>query len=494
MPSLTETIPERREAFRETILDPCEFSARWLHRRIWAKQREIAYSVARNPLTAVKGCHASGKTFVASGFPLWWMMRHKKSVAYTLAPTLRQVKTFWGEIALARTNGAANLRGALPEPTTTRLELAPNRYAQGASSSRGVNVQGIHGANVLLIGDEAPGIEADIWDAVEGMRAGGNVRVLIQGNPVVPSGYFYDAFTRGRNIWNCISISAFDTPNLQKPDGTPLTEEELLAMEPAELATEAFPALITRAWVRERLQMWGPKHPKYLARVLGEFPGDDPGSVFPLSWIERAKRDPTEDELKQARSGGTVQVGIDVAGAGADETVLTARVNGIILCQKFWPDADPRGPVSRELSEIKARRLGYPLASVVVDTVGIGYNFALHLADQGFPVYGCNAGARPIDSTQFANQKAEAHWTFRTWLQGNFVSQLLDEETAAQLSTIRYRENPRGLTEIESKDQRNKRGIPGSPDRAESLIMSYMRLVPQVETRTYNRRVQISPI
>jgi hypothetical protein len=219
-----------------------------------------------------------------------------------------------------------------------------------------------------------------------------------------------------------------------------------------------------------------------VARVLGEFPSDDPSSVFPLSWIERARRDPTETELAQAKRGAMIQVGIDVAGAGADETVLTARVGGIVLMQKFWSDADPRGAVARELGQIRAISLGYQLGSIVVDTVGIGYNFALHLADQGFPVYGFNAGARAIDTTQYVNQKAEAHWTFRTYLQDNLISRLADEETAAQLSTIRYRENSRGLTEIESKEARNQRGIPGSPDRAESLIMAFMKVVPQETT------------
>jgi hypothetical protein len=247
-----------------------------------------------------------------------------------------------------------------------------------------------------------------------------------------------------------------------------------------------FPSLVTREWIAERLRIWGPKHPKYIARVLGEFPSDDPASVFPLSWIERARRDPTDAERAPAK-GHRIQVGIDVAGAGADETVLTARVGGIILGQKFWSDSDPRGAVMRELSEIRAGKYRCPLGTVVVDTVGIGYNFGLHLADNGFGCYGFNAGARAIDATQFVNQKAETHWLFRGYLQENLISGLIDEETAAQLSTIRYRENSRGLTEIESKEVRNQRGIPGSPDRAESLIMAFMKVVPQQTTVVWGR-------
>jgi hypothetical protein len=463
-----------------------------LSRKLWGKQKEILHAVQTCPLVAVKGCHASGKTFAAAGLPLWWLVRYKTGKVFTTAPTLRQVKTFWKDIAVARLGGP--VKQLLPEPTATGLELGPSRYAFGASSSAGVNIQGLHGSNVLIVADEAPGIDADIWDAIEGIRAGGNVHVLEMGNPVIPSGHFYDSFGRNRSIYKCISISAFDTPNFQTVDGRTITEEELIAMTPEELAYRPFPSLVTREWVRERLKVWGPKHPKYIARVLGEFPSDDPASVYPLTWIERARREPTEAELRQAASL-SIQVGIDVAGAGDDETVLTARVGGIILAQHCWSGADPRGPVLAALSRLRSNGR-YRLGTIVVDTVGIGYNFALHLVDNGFPCYGFNAGARPMDTTQFVNQKAETYWTFRNYLQENLISALSDEETAAQLSTIRYRETSHGLTEIESKEARNQRGIPGSPDRAESLIMAFMRVVQRETSVSFDgaEGYQISPI
>ena len=54
----------------------------------------------------------------------------------------------------------------------------------------------------------------------------------------------------------------------------------------------------------------------------------------------------------------------------------------------------------------------------------------------------------------------------------------------------------RGLTEIETKEQRNQRGIPGSPDRAESLIMAFMKVVPQetIINLAPSGGYQISPI
>lgn len=460
-----------------------------LRRRLWQKQKEIARAVEQHPLVAVKGCHASGKTHVAAGMPLWWLTRFTTGKVFTTAPTLRQVKLMWEEIALARRN--SEIEQLLPEPTVTGLRIDEGRYGIGASSSRGVNVQGFHGSDVLIIADEAPGIEADIWDAIEGIRAGGRVRVLEMGNPVIPSGHFYDSFHRARGIFHCISISAFDTPNLlDEVTGIPLTHETLLALPEERLDVTLFPSLITRRWVKERYQVWGPQHPKYRSRVLAEFPIHSPYAVFSPEWIERSKREPTPEELAAA---GTIQVGIDVAGAGDDETALCARVNGMIIRQESWPDADPRGAVCRVLSELQHHRR-YRLGVVVVDIVGIGYNFALHLADQGFPVLGFQAGARPMEQMLYTNVKAEAYFCAREWFKQGLVSGLGDEECEAQLSTIQYRETSRGLTEIESKDDMRKRGVP-SPDRAEALIMSFCHVVPahqRVDVQDY--RVNISPV
>lgn len=472
----------------DSITQPDLFQEVWLGRRLWEKQREIVNSVYRNPLTAVKGCHASGKTYCASGLPLSWLAAHRRGKAFTTAPTLRQVKMFWEEISLARRSGRVST--LLPECTTTELKVAEDRYARGASSSAGVNVQGLHGDDVLIIADEAPGIAADIWDAVEGIRAGGRVRMLELGNPVVPSGHFYDSFTKSRAIYNTISISAFDTPNLQNElTGLPFTIEELAELPEERLNHSPFPALITRRWVLERYRVWGVNHPKYQSRVLAEFPQESPYAVFNLAWIERAKRDATELEMERAK-GALIQCALDVAGAGDDETVLTARVNGIVLGQWAWHDPDPRGAVTIKVKELMHHPL-YRFSVLVVDITGIGYYMGKHLADQGIPVFGFQAGARAIDNTQFVNAKAEAYFRCREFFKDNLISGLLDEETQAQLCTIQYRETGKGLTEIESKDDMRKRGVQ-SPDRAESLIMAFMRVVPAHQRVVDDTRVSIS--
>jgi phage terminase large subunit len=181
-----------------------------------------------------------------------------------------------------------------------------------------------------------------------------------------------------------------------------------------------------------------------------------------------------------------------VAGAGADETALKARVDGIIIAEHAWSDADPRGPVCKVLNQLR-QHPQYPLGYVVIDVVGVGHGFAQHIADQGFSVYGFQAGARAVNATQFANQKAEAYFRMREFFKEGLVSNLSDEDTEAQLSTLQYRETSRGLTEIEHKVEARRRGL-ASPDRAEALIMAFMRVVAREQTISYVNEDGISVV
>ena len=200
-----------KESLRQTIQDPVLFVKKILGHRVWAKQAEILRSVGTRLRTAVKACHASSKTFTAAEVALWWLTHKKNGVVVTTAPTQIQVdRLLWGEIHQALSMSKIEY----PKPSATKLQLGPNRYAIGLSTNECERFQGFHG-DVLIILDEAPGVKPKIYEAIEGIRAGGDVRVLALGNPTIASGPFYDAFTTNRESWNQISISAFDTPNLQ---------------------------------------------------------------------------------------------------------------------------------------------------------------------------------------------------------------------------------------------------------------------------------------
>ena len=139
--------------------------------------------------------------------------------------------------------------------------------------------------------------------------------------------------------------------------------------------------------------------------------------------------------------------GIDVAGPGKDETVCYVRRGNSIVSFAAWSIPDPRGQCVAFLTPYKAR-----LRSVKVDSIGIGYNFGLHLQDQGFAVDLVNVGQAAHNAARFANAKAEYYWGLRERFQAGEIASLTDDLTIAQLGTIRWKATPAG----KDRDRRQK--------------------------------------
>ena len=446
--------PKQIDAARRIKADPVTFTRAILRKDTWSVQNDILRSVAAHPRTAVKACHSSGKTFIAAAAALWWVTAHKDGIVVTTAPTWNQVRRLlWGEIRKT----AADLKdfyGGI-QPDTTSFNLGPNRYAIGLSTNEGVNFQGFHG-KILIIMDEAPGIQGDIWEAIEGIRAGGDVRILALGNPVIASGPFYDAFTTNRQGWSTMTISAFDTPNLAG-----LTMDSLLALPEDELDRNARPYLTTRRWVKEKYHEWGPDNPIWDSRVMGNFPSQSAYSLISLGWLEAAQE-------REGKRTGKLTAGIDVAGPGEDETVLAVRDGNELIHLQSWTKPDPRGEVLAALEQFRGR-----LRLVNLDTAGIGYYFGKHLEDAGLPVKHINVGSAPSSPSKYANLKAEAYWGLRLRFQEGDIAGLKDERAVGQLAGILWDTNPLGRIVIESKDDARKRGVK-SPDRAEAIMLCYL--------------------
>ena len=425
------------------------FSREILGHDQWETPKQIMRAITEpRARVAVKACHGSSKTFTAAEIVLWWV--YTGGIAITTGPTGRQVrKVLWSELHAMYGHSRYPLGGQLNE---VELKVSPHCYALGLATDEGVNFQGYHG-RVLVVLDEAPGVRPDIYDAIRGIRAGGDVRILALGNPVVGAGPFYDIFTTQRASWTTFSISAFDTPNLAG-----LTIDDVLRMTPEELDDNPRPYLPTRHWVKEMYQDLGTSSPLYASRVLGQFPLQSEDALLSLSWLEAARHD-DEDPT------GAIVAGLDVAGPGEDETVLCIRRGVEILQLLAWSQPDPRGAVLAALKR-------YPGITVHVDSIGIGYYMAQHIRDAGYTVHEVNVGLPASDPEKYANSKAELYWGLRERCSSGMVSGLVDDRAISQLASIRYKHTSRGQIQIESKEDARKRGV-HSPDRAEAIMLAF---------------------
>ena len=457
--------------------DPVLFANHVLGVSLWEREAEILHSIKNHRRTAVKACHGVGKTFTLAMATLWWLARYREGIVLTTSPTQRQVRTqLWSEIHRA----VERARVPYPKLKTTELKFRDhNNFALGFSTNQAENFQGYHGKQVLIIADEAPGIESGIWDAVAGTMAGGEVHIVMAGNPTVPSGAFFDAFTKERGIWNCFTISAFDSPNLKD-----LELEQLLRLDPAEggpLDRNSFSYLVTKRWIYDQYVAWwhgtDSSSPNWLARVLARFPDQAQNALIKMIWLERAKQRALQTPVNDAVSASLV-AGVDVGGGEAETVVYVCESRHerrAILRMGAWRGEDTRGQVVNLLNDFRSR-----LCLVRVDGIGVGHNFGLHLRDCRFPVEMVNV-SKPCESKpnlgendpaqRFVNLKACYYQAIADAFERDQIEGLMDETTIGQLAGLLCEVDSHGRMKIESKESARERGVP-SPDRAEALMLA----------------------
>ena len=469
---------EQKKLGKNILLNPILFAIQVLGVELWDHEIMILRSIQQNTRTAIKACHGIGKTFTLAVVALWWLARYPDGIVLTTSPTQRQVRTqLWSEIhRLAR-----SARVPYPKLKITELKFrGENNYAIGFSTDRSANFQGYHGNHVLIIADEAPGLEAGVFDAIAGTMAGGVVHIVMAGNPTVPAGPFYDAFTKDRELWNCFSLSAFDSPNMKGID-----LEELLAMDPAEggpLDQNLVPYLVNKRWVYDQRQSWfhgsESNSPNWQSRVMAQFPDQAQHALFRQIWLERASKR-TSNPVGDIH--GPLVAGVDVGGRHAETVVYVCESKPDrqrIIKMGAWRGEDTRGEVVRFLAEFRGR-----LSTVRVDEIGIGHNFGLHLRDERFPVQLINVSlpceSRPTwgendPARRFTNLRALFYQTLADAFEHDQIDGLADELTIGQLASVWIEIDSHGRLKIESKENARSRGVP-SPDRADALMLALGR-------------------
>jgi hypothetical protein len=472
-----ELSAKQKEFVRNVVSDPVLFAIHILGISLWEREAEILQSIRTNRRTAVKACHGVGKTCTLAVAALWWLARYPEGIVLTTSPTQRQVRTqLWSELHRA----VERARVPYPPLKTTELKFRDdNNFAIGFSTNQTENFQGYHGKYVLIIADEAPGITSGIWDAVAGTMAGGTVHIVMAGNPTVPSGAFFDAFSKERGLWSCFTIDPFDSPNLKG-----LGLEQLLRLDPSEggpLDRNAVPYLVTKRWVYDQYFAWWHgsegSSPNWLSRVLARFPDQAQNALIKMVWLERAKQNALQNPISDTGSGPLV-AGVDVGGGQAETVVYVCECKHDrrkIIRMGAWRGEDTRGQVVNFLSEFHSR-----LSLVRVDAIGVGHNFGLHLRDCRFPVELVNVGM-PCESKprfgendparRFLNLKACFYQALADTFEHDQIEGLTDETTIGQLAGLLTEFDSHGRMKIESKEDARKRGVP-SPDRAEALMLA----------------------
>lgn len=241
---------------------------------VWPKMIEVADSVRDNPKTAVKAGHGVSKSFEAARIALWFLCCHYPATVITTAPTHNQVEEIlWREI---RNAYAARKIPIDVEPTRTGLDFEEKWFALGFSTrpdtvtAEATRFQGFHNEHILVIFDEAAGIDPRIWRAAQHLLTSGHCRWLAIGNPTSDVGDFADCFKEDSS-WNKITISVLDTPNYKE-------------------GRELIPGVSGRTYEQEQANKYGRDSNEYKIRIKGEIPAYTEGTFYG-SRIAKMRRD-----------------------------------------------------------------------------------------------------------------------------------------------------------------------------------------------------------
>lgn len=425
--------------------------------RIWRKQGELLDAVRDfNRVTCSSG-HKTGKSTSFGVLGWWWTAdpeaRPGARCAMSSASARQVKKILWREVRALWRRARERGYDLGPEPALdpeTGVQWDDGRELFGFTARDPEKAAGTSGAHLLFLLDEASGILDDIFEAIEGNRAGG-AKVVLASNPTQQSGEFYESHHGKRRFYKALEISS----------------EEAAAVEPP------IPGLATKAWVEEKREEWGEDSPLFDVRIRGRFAAQATDAVIGLGLVLDAIERGRDEEYEDADE--RLHVGLDVARFGDDETIATPRRGRRVYPQIALPQGD--GPDTAAFLMVALADAGHlregELPKVIVDANGLGASAYDALARRSdCEAVAVNTSTAAGDSENFVNLRAELHFAFKRWLKhGGAIPD--ESKLQSEIVAPKYRTDGRNRLQVESKDEIRKRLRPNrSPDRADSAMLS----------------------
>lgn len=468
----------------------------------WSKQRDILNSVQENIRTAVRSCHGSGKSYIASIIAAWWVSTRPlgEAIVVTTAPTYHQVHSIlWEDIRKHHINAAQRYKDGLspmelPGYITQSDQWKSDDgmllgFGRKPADNNDHGFQGIHRRYVLVIVDESCGIRENLFTAVEAITTTENSRILAIGNPDDPATHFFDFFRNkldsdGNPIWTKIDISSFDSPNYTIDHAGHYEGcEDADCLERGwavrwdrdkDINKDTLPLLPNKTWVESRRLDWGEDSPLWASKVCGRFPDTTTNTLYSVSTIYRG-HDVEVTPLTQEK----VVLGVDVARFGADYSTVYMAERGVVegtthnglkvRLLDAWAQADAVETVNR----IHQLALKNAVHEVRIDGEGMGgpmLDMLSKLADTTYSVVSMRGSAASPDRFRWLNARAWWYSEGEQMMRNGLIDiDPMDEKLRDELLAHQYHfRNQFSSIQIESKDEMERRGIK-SPDYADAF-------------------------
>ena len=312
---------------------------------------------------------------------------------------------------------------------------------------------GVHNfAGVLLVFDEASGIDDSIWSVAAGFFTENtpNRFWLAFSNPRRNTGYFYETFNSKREFWRNKEVDA------RTVEGT------------------------DKAVYQQIIDEYGPDSSQAHVEVYGIFPNASDDQFISVNAVTEAMartrmKDPTAPMI----------VGVDPARFGADSTVIVVRQGRDIVEIRRYKGDDTMETVGRVIDVIEE----YKPAMVVIDEGGLGAGVVDRLKEQKYKIRGVNFANKAKNPMMWGNKRAEMWGDMREWLKTAALPN--DKYLKSDLISPLMKPDSKGSIFLESKKDMKARGL-SSPDAADAIAVTFAFPVAHREHRPIDAKARTS--
>ena len=423
--------------------DPVAHARECLGIDLWEKQQEIAIAVQNpnNHQISIRSGNGVGKTLLCAVLVIQYLDTHCPGYCLATGASWGSVrKTLWADLL-------STLRQAPMDYGGERLETEWKRGGKwGAFCLSPTDPENFGGYRTKtgagIVCDEASALIQKVLEAMQGVCSAEGSLLVLSGNPLRPSGPFFDSFYSSE--WINFHISTYDVLEL------------------------GIPGLATHKWVDSIVKEYGENSHVVRTRIEGAFPTGDVDSIIELGWFTF-----TPKPLKQL---GELFMGVDVARYGDDRTVILIRDKRSIQSMFTYAKKDTMQTVG--LIQRAAKKFNVEAHNIFVDDGGLGGGVTDRLHELDFVITPVNFGKKARKHQRFANVRAEMYWAIRDAVKPvekstpKFFIAKEFEDVAKECTWPTYKMRSDSRILLESKDAIKAR-TGHSPDLADALALSF---------------------
>lgn len=446
-------LPEHQRPLAMDIIQQCAVSRVWFVQNVlkveyiepWQLEELEALDKGVTKLSIRSG-HGVGKTAFCAWNALHFVLFRDDVKVIVTSPSLKQMTDgLIPEIQkwIARLPKWMAVQLEVTSERMTRKPHGKNNFVsfRTARKENPEALQGVHAQSVMIIVDEASGVEEVVYEAGQGaLSTVGSIAILI-GNPTKPSGFFYKTHNELSDLWRTRKVSCMESSRVDE------------------------------AYIKSQERTYGRDSREFKVRVLGEFPDSGENAVIPRRYVESAQG---RDIIPPGR--GLVW-GIDPGRGGDPSGFISRDAKAIYEIEEYRLDDSMRlvGAIKHRWDTTPSRLR--PTA-IYVDSIGLGGPIADRLLELELPIVHVNVSEVASISDRYARLRDELWFECRHWFESAEVTMPTKEENpyveklTHELASVESEYLSTGKLQVESKEKMKRRGLK-SPNLADALCLTF---------------------